>query len=540
MAKILIRNRNFPTFPTTEDLVIPQLDVYRDTSTGINWISRRQITIASGATGISNFNFPAGPSVLDDPDWYPFTRDGQGSNLVGGNGIIISGDTISAQVQELGGLTTVAGNTLADPDGTRLGINYNEVRDLIKRIITATTPEATINVGEIFEIENGSTTEHTVAVPRFFLRTSNDNIIPNTGVTDPGLLRNIADANEIRQGIRFTFDKFLTALESFNLHDLGYAEITDGLIGQPAIRITADQIANQTTSINAHAGTVLSVEGVGLYITLHDVRSTSVNLRPSDITGAIDTQVPIRFVRAVDTNDVGTDVEANVANPTEQLNTIQIDGIVYSLPTGGGTPTQTFERLSVSPSSFQQNSATSDVTATVTTSDERTITGITAITVGGTVLATQPTPTIGAQSSTFVIPAAAISTVTSGQISVACTVASTVDGNTESNVLTTNITIQPIYYSIASTTVPSSPESFGGANSSTGVYRSGLTINFNAVDGGRAYIALPTGSTYQFFVGNFHASPVTRTANVFTGFDLYTIGLQDYDGTTPQTIGVQN
>ena len=122
----------------------------------------------------------------------------------------------------------------------------------------------------------------------------------------------------------------------------------------------------------------------------------------------------------------------------------------------------------------------------------------------------------------------------------ACTVASTVDGNTESNVLTTNITIQPIYYSIASTTVPSSPESFGGANSSTGVYRSGLTINFNAVSGGRAYIALPTGSTYQFFVGNFHASPVTRTANVFTGFDLYTIGLQDYDGTTPQTIGVQN
>ena len=236
----------------------------------------------------------------------PGTSGADLTSLVGGPGVRVIQPTGTETRTLVDASLTDNGGLQFSGDGTTVGetieVDYDQVRTDIVRQFTAEADgadnRANIAIGEIFTLGASTVAIGSVtpkASARTFMRTGT-----SVANLDPA---GTTEAELVHDGMNVSWERFYDATASHDLSDLGYIELTDALIGQPAENFTRAQIdadaaaaVADRTDIIAHAGTMLNVEGEGLYLTLVDVNGNH-SLTPSEITGAVDTAAIPRFRR---------------------------------------------------------------------------------------------------------------------------------------------------------------------------------------------------------------------------------------------------
>ena len=290
-------------------------------------------------------------------------------------------------------------------------------------------------------------------------------------------------------------------------------------------------VAGQTSSVVA--GTA-EADGDIPYTVSIDLVDPSGATSPSDAT----------FTFSAPIGPMGADatmVEANVANPTVILNSIEIDGVVYSISTGIAPPVpEEHAFMRVNPTEIQNTTGTTTVVATMGVGAGFTYTGFQNVTVTGPTTRI-PSATSGTGTTfninvpndtdgTYRISAEVLATNSAGDVQAAAAVSATFR-------VFTPVTI-PDWYTAALTSVPTALSQM----TDHGDYVSPSSTLLPAQTNGRAYILVPTRTggytiTLPPF-GLFVEAPTEITQTFLPGYTLLQLSTNDYigDGTLEITV----
>ena len=234
---------------------------------------------------------------------------------------------------------------------------------------------------------------------------------------------------------------------------------------------------------------------------------------------------------AIATLNFGTNLDVTVSGSgASQIATINGMG-------GGPNPIpQERFNISLSPSSLVQGSSTTTVTATVSVNSPFVLTGFNSAQAHSASTSATVSPTSRAgltgQSSTFTFDV----NPTTAETWNASAVLTSQDSSgvaQPNHTVSATLHVNAPWYADALTTAPASVS----AMTSRGVYRSGVSYTFPALANGRAYIALPSSVSNPVFRSGFPFLTATSSP-LGSGFNLYTLSIDDYDGSGTLTVEV--